>query len=194
MTQVMSIKKILILQYVFFLFGSIHTFAQENSTTEVLFRENISLALLWRMHGLDEGKSGGSIELGFPIIKSKKYFLMRGYVTFEIAGGHRSDYGFLTLAGGTKFQFGGKIDRGGFRFVTYGYFAPQFGGALSRDTNFGGKPPIYLELAGGGGFEFFFLPTSSFFIEYGGGCYIPFGEFEQRAGTMFTVGHRRFFN
>lgn len=197
-------ERFLFISFLLF-FCSIEIFAQEISVSNnsqqnisntriqdeapVVFRENLSLALLFRLHG---EKAGGSVEFGFPILKNTKYLYMRGYATFEITGGHRPEYGFLTLAGGMKFQVGGKIDRRGFRFVTYGYFAPQFGGLVVGGVA-SEKPPIYLELAGGAGFEFFFSPSSSFFIEYGGGCYIPFGDFKQNAGIMFTVGHRRFF-
>lgn len=197
-------KRFLFISAILFFCG-IEIFAQEisveNNTQQnisnvqilneepVVFRENISLALLFRLHG---EKAGGSIEFGFPILKNTKYLYMRGYTTFEITGGHLPEYGFLTLAGGFKFQAGGKIDRRGFRFVVYGFFAPQFGGLAAGGVP-SKKPPTYLELAGGAGFEFFFSPSSSFFIEYGGGCYIPFGGFKQNAGTMFTVGHRRFF-
>lgn len=169
--------------------ASVNHTSAENT---VKFKDNISLALLWKRHLI---KESGILEMGFPIYKGKKHFFIRGNAMFEFASGYNTqNEHFFTFAGGLKFMFGGKKDREKFRFVTYGFFAPQFGGGYSNTIDVG-KNPTYVEMAGGAAFEFYFTPGSSFFLEYGGGTFIPLGTFdEQRAGAMLTLGHRYFLN
>jgi hypothetical protein len=92
---------------------------------------------------------------------------------------------------------GGIVPCGSFVIVPYGFVSGEFGCVKTDGRSFF-SAPFLADFGGGGGFEFRFFHGMSFFIEYGGGCFIPVGG----AGTVkisasgyesLSLGYRTYF-
>lgn len=155
-------------------------FAQEGNqvTSEKSdYKRGLSLAGLWEVDNL---RSGGEFEVGFPLNNKENKFVFRDY--FTVGGyGWNSSYGEVSL--GNKIQFGGKVHETDLLVISYGFI-------LANASYIIGETSVFdFWIGGGGGFEIQYNEGSSFIIEYGGK-----GLIKKATGTPFiTLGYRQYY-
>lgn len=165
----------------FLVSGGFNLFAEKANEEKSYFatedvHRGLSISGLWESDSL---RAGGGFELGISLSKEKRNFVCRDYFT---ASGYGWYAGLSEISVGNKLQLGNRINSENFIVIPYGFVQVNASILLSAEKEFG------FWIGGGGGFEFHFHPTSSFFIEYGGRGLIP-----KATGTSFlTIGYRQY--
>lgn len=180
--------------------GCTYVSAQENKTDSTEFKSGISVSGLWHM---DRIRSGGSMEVGFPLYTGK--LLMNDYITLNGYGGRMgTEMAFGEMSIGNKFRLGGRYilknyDRTLFIIIPYGFVNAEFGLVGTEGKNFF-RSPFLADIGGGGGFELQFMESQSFCIEYGGGGFFPVGydsgsytEALSSGYASLSIGYRTYF-
>ncbi|MBN2510569.1 MAG: hypothetical protein JXB03_09835 [Spirochaetales bacterium] len=126
-------------------------------------------------------RNGGGGEIGFVIFGSPG---VRSLIVFQVSGYGGASGGMGELA--AKLTFGGVSQE---RYYTYGL--------LRGGVCFTGEPHPAWDLSGGGGFELFFSPRNSFYLEMGGGVNWFESMFEEEEGfggyAFVSPGFRYYF-
>ena len=178
----------------------------EDVSTENTCAEDTNLFSVSGVWHADSVRSGGSVEVGFTIAEKK--CCVRDYVTLNgyggvCGGGNESSsdateaISFGELSIGNKLQIGGVVRNKKFTVIPYGFLNGEFGLVKTGSASFF-EAPFMFDIGGGGGFEFRFIPTTAFFIEYGGGYFFPAGTSTEKQMVssgyeLLSIGYRTYF-
>ncbi|MBN1648036.1 MAG: hypothetical protein JW874_08390 [Spirochaetales bacterium] len=108
----------------------------------------------------ESGKSGGALEISFPLFRKGSFFIRNAVVLSGFARGQDG-----IIAAGDKIMVGGN---GLNNTATYGFVSGS-AGTMKTDTDEFFESPLFIEVKLGGGFEIFTSLRNSFAVEAGGG-------------------------
>ena len=177
-------------------------FAQEdtNEYSSANFKYRTTSGGFWIW---EENCNGGAGEFGVNLLKEEKHLMLRNCVFVQGEGGSAKlssdkivDFGGIEI--GDKILFGGRANCNGFIVRSYGYAGVAFGILGWDDHKFGTKP-FLVSAKFGGGFEFQYLKSLAFVVEFGGaqrfvfgdGAARPLSDFSKCTPTL-TIGFRSF--
>ena len=147
--------------------------------------------------------SGGFGEFGINLLPKENHLVLRDCIFFQGEGGYLAkndglEFGVFQV--GDKLIIGGRSDCPGFIVRSYGFTGFSMGFISCKGHTFG-KPPYVLNLSYGGGFEFQYIRSLAFVVEFGGVNRIlagldddsrkVFKDYSKSSSTL-TIGFRSF--
>ena len=173
--------------------------AAERSSANVNYRTTSGGFWVW-----EDNLTGGFGEFGINLLPQEKNFVLRNCIfvqgegsslTLGQASGNSIEVGGLEI--GDKILIGGRYNCPGFIIRSYGYMGGSFGFMTWDDHKFGSKP-FMVSAKFGGGFEFQFVQSCAFVVEFGGvqrflvgGGSMNISDFPNHAPCL-TIGYRTF--
>ena len=146
---------------------------------------------------------GGFGEFGINLLPTEKSFVLRDCIFVQGEGGALRnsssanpdplEYGALCL--GDKLIIGGRTNGNGFVVRSYGFTGLSFGFISCKESRFF-SDPYMLNLSFGGGFEFQYMASTAFVIEFGGLNRFLLGKEKASFGgyaktdPVLTIGYR----